>query len=113
MKKIIISEGYNNTINAGATRYFPSESGATVEAYLLKTIFIEADYAMQFKIEVKGSENDTWSKYYPSSDWKTLTADKLEVLSFEEDVYKVRITVYNPDTSAHTLKKYIIRGGNP
>jgi len=107
----ILSEKSSVTVPAGGTVYLPDSSGVDISEYKFKTISFYGDYALNYVVEVSDDGTFTdYPSYYPKTGTKSLTANQLENLSFEEDFKYVRVKVTNPDTSDHTINKFRVKG---
>ena len=101
----LLAEIINDTLAAGATKYYPSDSGVRIERYKLKTITMKADFALSYAVQVS-DDRITWDDYATGA----LTANTLKPLSFEEDFYLVRVAITNTDTVPHTVNYVRIKG---
>jgi len=102
----LLAESKNVSIGAGVTINLPSDDGTSIENHKFKTLTTLADYALEVKIQVSDDDGASWQDYYSD----TLVANTLWVRSFEEDFFKVRVNLRNPDTVGHTITFCRLKG---
>ena len=104
----VIAEVTNKTIPAGSTDVTVIDP-TDVSGYKFKTITFKVDYAFPFKLQVS-DDGTTWDDLVTNSDVVGYSADKLIVLSTEEDFLYMRLLMSNPDTADHTVNYARIKG---
>jgi len=111
VKLEVLSEKSDVTVAAGESVYLPSENGVDISGYKFKTISFYADYALNYVVEVSDDGTFTdYPQYYPEAGSNSIVANRLTTISFEEDYKYLRVKISNPDTSDHTVKRFVVKG---